>query len=200
MHSPPLMRKIYTWWLSDVHKPRPMKKSITNIVRLMSLALCWLFLTKEHSPCLKWPTIGTRKYRLDIMHTLFLRREGLGWCSFPLAKVTGPKCTCIGWCFLTLANANVSKLIHTHHDQCVQAFGDATFHLPKSFSRFPHVILDGWTPWLMMSTVRGRHLPEAQMSWMMVSVVGLSQYYPLDAHMTHVMHSCLDDVVWHCPI
>ena len=90
--------------------------------------------------------------------------------------------------------------MHTCLVQCVQAFGDATFHLPKSFSRFPHVILDGWTPWLMMSTVRGRHLPEAQMSWMMVSVVGLSQYYPLDAHMTHVMHSCLDDVVWHCPI
>ena len=166
----------------------------------MSLALCWRFLTKEHSPCLKVPTIGKRKCRLYIMHTLCLRRAVLGWCCLPLAKVTCPKCTCIGWSFLTLGQCKC-LLLDSHTPWPMRAglwwcnipFSRVTFDIPTFHTRCVHALI-------MMSTIRGRHLPEAQKSWLMMSVVGWSQYYPPNAHMLYVMHSCLDDIVWHCPV
>ena len=106
--------------LSDMHKPRSIKQSTTNVPRPILIVVSRCLFLKAHMPWLMLHVVGQCWCHLADAHTPRHMHARDRWCYLLLANVTFPKFKCLGWCCLTLFDANVGQPMHKCHNECVQ--------------------------------------------------------------------------------
>lgn len=134
--------------LSDVHKPWPMRQTMTNVSWMMPLAIGWSRFLKKYAvfdAAYSWLILRCPIH----VHTLRMMRVGLEWCFLLLHNISCMIGASICWCCPMLDDANDDYPIHTYHNRGVKAFVDVAFHWSIILAECTYAILDALRPWVM---------------------------------------------------